>query len=384
MNRLKILILAFAYNPTCRNWVYGLKSLGYEVTLLVWGQQFLTPEALQNWGFAAGDIPIFQMQAALPDLTAQAIVESLGGAPDLLFSWEGALILKPLEQVRQIFPKAKIIQSACTFPNATTILTEFRMHQRYRKSASNIDGWIFYSDTMQTSFCQKIPAAQGKPYLVMVDPFLDAAYAKPNSPLTIPQLNRIDYSPHIVYTGRASKLWSSFSLDGRRDALGRFFKHLSNRGVHIFVSPKADTKGLPNLHHYPDFSNQDIYEGRFAEYLSQFDAHLVMYNECCGTLRRWVSNGLSTRFACALTATSPLAVTETSQFVHDLWQERPFGFTFRNVDDLVASLHDQQKLATLRQNMEKVHRSYAFESQAPQIIQFIEKIAGKTEPVVSD
>jgi hypothetical protein len=375
---LKVLVLALPWNPTCRNWVYGLSKLGYSVASLVWNSTPLTLKQLEDWGFAANEIPIFQMANELSPEISRSIVDSLNGTPDIIFSWEGALILKPLQWVEQTFPTAKVIHCVNTFPNAVNALSELRMYWRYRRADTSIDGYVFYSKSMQAFFQQKIPTAQKKPYLVLVEPFLKVAFADPNSyKPDVPELKRIDDKPYIIFTGRGTELWNSFSLKERRDALGSFFQQLSQQGIRIFLPPKADLRGLPNLHHYPVFSNQDIYSGRFAEYISQFDAHLVMYNEWNGTMRRWVSTGLSTRFAYALTATSPLAVSQTSQFIHELWHQNPFGFVFHNIDDLAISLHDRQALVKLRQNMEQVHRSYSFESQSSQISGFFETIATK-------
>jgi hypothetical protein len=376
MSNLKVLVLAYLANPTCTNWIYGFKSLGYDVAVLNWSKSSATQKQLKKWGFSNNDIPIFHIWNKFSETMRQAVLKSLDGTPNIIFSWEGASILKSLQKVYQSFPTAKIVHCVNSYPNAVTALTELRMNWRYRKANSLINGYVFYSETQQRLFSQKVPSARDKPYLVMVEPFFKRAFASDGIVYSsVPRLERFDENPHIIFTGRGSKLWcKKYELRGRKDALGLFFSKLAERGIHIFLSPQADTKGLPNLHLYPDFSNEDLFEGRFAQYISQFDAHLVMYNEYNDTMRRWVSSGLSTRFAYALTATAPIAVTKTSKFVEDLWQDTPFGFTFSNVEDLVESLYDKQKLTLLRHNMEKVHRSYSFESQSERVAQFFEEI----------
>lgn len=379
MHKFRVLVLAFLANPTCTNWIYGFKSLGYRVVVLNWSKSPATQNQLAQWGFQNQDIPIFNIWDRFTDDVRQAVLKSLGGIPDVLFCWEGALILKPLRQVHQSFPRVKVVQCVNTFPNAVSALTELRMYWRYRNANSLINGYIFYSEAMRRLFLQKIPASHDRPYLIMVEPFFEKAFASHGIvDSNIPRLERFNENPHIIiFTGRGVKLWSKNSLNDRRDALGPFFKRLAERGVHIFLPPKADTKGLPNLHLYPEFSNADLFEGRFAQYISQFDAHLVIYNEWNGTIRRWVSSGLSTRLAYSLTSTSPLAVTHTSKFIEEYWKDTPFGFTFCDVEDLVKSLYNTQMLTLLRQNMEQVHRSYAFESQGEHVAQFFKEILAK-------
>lgn len=384
MPDLKVLVLAFPGNPTCRNWIYGLKQLGYQVAFLIWSQSSLSAIQLEEWGISPSEVPVFHMWNDFPESTGRKISTVLGGKPDLIFSWEGALILNPLRMVKQFFSSSKVVHCVNTFPNANSWFTELRMYQRYRSTDAVINSYVFYSDYMRRLFCQKIETATGKPYFNIVEPFLEKAFdGYADHQPDIPKLERVDNSPYVIFTGRGSALWKTFSLGDRRDALGNFFKKLAARGVHVFLSPNSDTKNLPNLHHYPYFSNQDLYEGRFAQYISQFDAHVVMYNECSGTMKRWVSTGLSTRFAYALTATAPLAVSQTSQFAEELWHDLPFGFSFQNPIDLSISLHDRSKLALLRSNMQQVHRSYSFESQARRIADFFESIASKTVAPVS-
>jgi len=142
----------------------------------------------------------------------------------------------------------------------------------------------------------------------------------------------------------------------------------------VFVNGYADLKNNAKLNRYPAFSNADMLEGRFARYISQFDAHLIFYNELNNTIRRRVTSGLSTRLAFSLTSTCPIAVSQTSQFIHEYWSDAPFGFMFKQVDDLVESLQDSQKLDILRSNMGKVHRSFSFEAQSDRINQFFKNI----------
>ncbi|MEM7557380.1 MAG: hypothetical protein AAF378_25495 [Cyanobacteria bacterium P01_A01_bin.84] len=370
-NKSKVLVLAFLANPTCTNWIYGFKSLGYDVAVLNWSNSPATQEQLNKWGFSNNDIPIFHFWDKFSETISQAVLNSLDGTPDIIFSWEGALILEPLQKVSSYFPTAKVVHCVNTYPNAISNLSEVRMNSRYRKANSLISGYIFYSETQQNLFSQKIPSASNKPYIAMIEPFFDRAFSsKKIADANVPRLERFDKNPHIIFTGRGNYLWSKPWTRFRRDALGLFLSKLAKRGIHIFLSSQADTKGLPNLHKYPNFSNEDIFEGRFSQYISQFDAHLVMYNEYNNIMRRWTSSGLSTRFAYSLTATAPIAVTKTSKFVEELWKDTPFGFTFTNTEDLAQSLYDKQYLTLLSHNMEKIHRSYSFESQSKRIAEF--------------
>jgi hypothetical protein len=380
MQKIKVLVLSYLANPTCTNWIQGLEVLNYSVAVLDCKPVPASQDEIESWGFKGSKIPIFQMWKDFPTELSQKVEHVLSGKPDIIFVWEGAAILQHLWGVKKSFPEAKVIHCVNTYPNAITELTELRMHWRYREASLLTDAYIFYSEVMQALFSKNVPAARHKPYLAIVEPFFEKAYADSITDPAVPRLNRVDEHPHVIFTGRGSELWRSFSFSHRRrDALGPFFKQLANRNIHVYLPTQAELKDIPNFHHYPNFSNDDLFEGRFAQYLSQFDAHLVMYNEYNGIMRRWTSACLSTRFASAMTSTTPLAVTKTSQFVKEYWQDTPFGFTFSGPEDLAQSLRDRQLLASLRHNMKQVHHSYSFEAQSQRLSQFFSGVLEKSK-----
>jgi len=377
MQPLKILIIPGANalrNPMCSNWINGLKRLGHCVATLYWENQELTHQQLCDWGIDDGS-HVFQFSGNLSDSLRQTIVSTLGGQPDILFCWESIPPLKVLPKVAPIFPNAKAVLLIDGYPNAPHLLTELLHILRYRKSDRFIDGYIFYSNAMRNAFCQQITKAAKKPSLVMVHPFFESAFCSKDISITEDlKLERFDQKPHIIFTGNAGKLWHRRYDNYAKDALGEFLALLASKDVHVFVNPIADLKGINGLHHYPTFSNADMLSGRFSSYISQFDAHLIVYKEYNGTNRRRSARSLSTRFAFSLTSTCPIIVSQTSQFVHEYWLDAPFGFMFKQVDDLVESLQDSQKLDVLRSNMEKVHRTFSFEAQSDRIHQLFKDV----------
>lgn len=377
MQPLKFLVIPGANalrNPMCGNWINGLRQLGHSVVTLYWENQELTNQQLRDWGIDESAY-IFQFFGKLSDSLRQIIVSTLGGEPDILFCWESIPPLKILPNVAPIFPNAKAVLLIDAYPNAPHLLSELLHIVLYRKSDQLIDGYIFYSNAMRDVFCHQIATAAKKPYLVMVHPFFESAfYSKEVSITKDLKLERFDDKPHIIFTGNAGNLWSRRYDNYAKDALGEFLALLASKEVHVFVNPVADLKEIKGLHHYPAFSNADILSGRFSSYISQFDAHLIIYKEYNGTNRRRSARSLSTRFAFSLTSTCPIIVSQASQFIHEYWSDMPFGFMFKQVDDLVESLHDSQKLSVLRSNMEKVHRSFSFEAQTNSIHQLFKDV----------
>lgn len=375
--KLKILVVAFdVLNPMSIGWIHGFQRLGHTVSVIVTKDSDLTNEHLTKLGFYNQEFPntpIFQYNSS--KYCRKEILASLNQEPDLLFFWEGIGIIKQVRNFTSIFSKSKTVFCVCTHPNCASVWRERLTNFQYRKISSLIDGYIFYSQEQQKLFTKNVPQATCKVSTVMMDPFFEKAFASAaNGDLRVPVLKRYDDNPHVIFTGNARHLWDKARGHRGKDSLGPFFQRLCTRGIHVFVHEAADTRNIPNLHVFPTFYNPDLAEGRFSQYISQFDAHLVIYNTHTATEKRRASTGLATRFAYAITATSPIAVSEISTFVREIWNDEPFGFTFHDIDDLVNSLYDSQKLSLLRSNMKKFHRQFSFESQASSLNSFLETV----------
>lgn len=282
MQPLRILIIPGASalrNPMCGNWINWLRRSGHSVITLYGDDEALTNQQFCDWGIDEG-AHIFQMSGMLSESLHQRVVSTLGGPPDLLFCWESIPPLKLLKKIAPIFPEAKTILLIDGYPNAPHLLTELLHVLRYRVSDPLIDGYIFYSNAMRDAFVRQIGAAAKKPYLVMVHPFFESTFHSENGTISEDlKLKRLDERPHVIFTGNAGKLWSRRYDNYAKDALGDFLAALAAKDVQVFVNPIADLKGIKNLHHYPAFTNADMLGGRFASYISQFDAHLLMYRE---------------------------------------------------------------------------------------------------------
>ena len=356
------------------NWIHGFQTLGYKVTVLIANQplpnqQELIDLGLYNLGFP--DVPVFGLWEMSLQENRENVLKSLRGDPNILFCWEGVGILKHIATAHSYFPKAKVVFDICTHPNCSNILAEWRYIWRYRKIDNIVCGYVFYSQTQRQLFNKNIPSSKDKPYLVMTEPFLEKAFSfRGRVDSSVPILERYSENPHVIFTGNATKLWTKSLRHSRKDALGPFFKELSQQGVHVFVHEKADTNNLSNIHLFPTFHNPDLMNSRFSQYISQFDAHLVIYNEFNGTSRRRSASALATRFSYALTSTCPIAVTSSSKFIKEYSPDAPFYFMFNDIDNLVESLYNKELLKSLRNNMQKVNKNYTFESKSDSVDRF--------------
>lgn len=364
-------------NPMCGNWLNGLTAAGHRVVCLYWADRCPLTDELAGLGIRP-DVPVRAFSEELAIGERAEIVRLLGGEADLLFGWEGILTLHPIKVCMAAFPDAARALLVDTYPLATSLASELAHIGRYTWLGRALDGFVFYSDSMRQLFQRCVPTSRGKPWLAMVEPFPSRAYSNPTQGggSTRHVLERHDGCPHVVFTGNASMIWSSRYREAR-EAVGGFLARLAGRGIHVFLNSVADLRSVSNFHHYPAFSNAQLLDGTFAGYLSEFDAHLVIYHEVNGTIRRRVASGLSTRMAFAMTSTCPIAVSRGSRFVEEYWGDAPFGFAFDALDDLVESLNDGEKLRRCRLNMEHVRAAYSFEAQTSRINRFLNVLCAK-------
>lgn len=237
----KVLVLAGLGNPLATNWVHGLETIGCTVAVVNWRQQPTTSAELVRWGFSA-NAPITQAYGHLTVHTTRRIVTILDGEPDLLFGWWGSPILPAIVEAKKVFRKAKALLCVDTLPNASTLVTEIRELGRFLATDHLIDAYVFYSSAIRKHFERVVPRSRGKPAIQMIEPFLESAFADELSFREVNVLTRFDDRPHIIFTGRAYKLWTSDPRFKKRRpwSVSRFLGE--SRRAHICLSASRPTR----------------------------------------------------------------------------------------------------------------------------------------------
>lgn len=374
VNPFRVAVVTGLHNPLGTNWIRGFQSMGLKVVVLDRRERPINRAEMEAWGISS-DIPIITvpMEGPLLDEHYRGACNILEGEPDCLFGWYGSQTLNLLSRTHQRFPQARVVLCIDALPNAAILATEIRELIRFGRSDAWIDGYVHYSETMRRSFERFVPGARRKPSVSLVEPFLLNAFVTQSTTEVHDRLIRHDERPHVIFTGRSDHLWSR-GWRMRKDALGPFFNSLADRGVHVYLSQGADTRGHDRLHEYPPFTNWDVFAGKMGKYINDFDAHVVLYNEFNGTIRRRSANGLATRFALAVTSTCPIAVTSTSTFTHEYWEDHPDGFHFSSVDELVEKLSDDGLLAAARASLSNGHSRYSFEACSAGVHSFLQRV----------
>jgi len=161
------------------------------------------------------------------------------------------------------------------------------------------------------------------------------------------KLSSADGEPHVVHIGATN--FSGQSIDD----MGNAFAEMAEARVHVHFShddlaPMEARESLPYYHVFPQFPS-DVIDGRLAEFCTQFDAIVILYNVDRAYER--FENSLPTRFLFALVVGIPIAMPEglfpaCEEYVRQ-WN---IGFTYKSGEHLAALLSDRSLLLRLAAN----------------------------------
>lgn len=365
---LKILACMYLGNPISLAWVRLFRELGAEVTLFDPRDYELTPQRRDDW--AIPDNLVVYTATGRETLRAQLakLAVEMPNPPDLGFTWWGSELLPVTKGLRENFPTTPVIHCVDTLPDARSILGEVKEVCQYLYYNSYIAGYIHYSNFMLNRFLRVIPTSKNKRHVALVEPF-HAGYCQSSRY----ELIRTSTEPYLIFTGRGNRLWSTEG-HSRKDALGPFLKELASMGVRVYVESRADIHSIPNMHHYPHFSNKEVIDGTMNQYIAQFDVQLVAYNEFNSTIRRRVASGLSTRFAHAITTKTPMAISANSTFVAELGALSDGVFWFDNSESLYSQLVHEGSIESHRSSHIAGSAALTAQSRTDVLVEFISAV----------
>lgn len=286
-----------------------------------------------------------------------------------VFMWWGTGIVHNARTLKTAFPNAAVVWCIDGYPDTWASLLEYLERRTWKRYLPCLDGLVYYSDPMRKLF-ETALGVNDRPGIVMMEPFLSAVFADETPPRTD---HLVPGSPNVVFIGRADRLYARDPRI-RKDAVGYLLEGLAARRVTVHVASNAGLRLGSRLVRYPYFRNAEIFDGTFARFLSSFDANLAIYNEQSLVMRQQSALGLSTRFALALAARAPIAVSESAAFARDLFRQHAFGFTFSDIPDLARKLHDRGLMADLKSRYPDLRPVFSFEACRPRLEAFLRQL----------
>jgi hypothetical protein len=177
-----------------------------------------------------------------------------------------------------------------------------------------------------------------------------------------PLLSEQDGVPHVVHMGVPPV------KAGMHDDVAPQLRALAAQGIAVHAVEAFGTQG--GLRTFPRLGLRQLLEGEVAEFMTQFDALVLLYNVPPGL--QWFATNMPARFLSAVSAGIPVAVPRGLTVAVQRFVERHGnGFAFDTPEDLAAQLRDAEGMAKRRKLAEALARDHRLERFLPQYEQFL-------------
>lgn len=280
-------------------------------------------------------------------------------------SW-GSLFLPEMDLVRKF--RIPLVYEFLTYPN-TIFNPTVKAENIFNKSViESLDGRILSCHTMLNYMQKMFNLSNGK-NVVSAECYPEKFFFQKRLPL----LSEKDGQSHLVFIG----------LD-LNDVFYQI-KELTRRKIHVHVydstgmTVQQTWKSSEFLHTYSKFRWADLCSGKFATFLTQFDACLVTYNFRRASNMDRYHNSLPNRFSLAITAGLPLVLPRGFLLgCEEMVNQHQIGFSYASYDDLKNKVHDDRLMDKLRRNAVEKSRGFCLENNFAPIDAFLRHVTRPT------
>jgi hypothetical protein len=275
------------------------------------------------------------------------------------------------------FPEIKIIQNQkiycpiihnfLTFPGAPVSRFTRLKYLFYKEIVSNIEGRIHCSNRMYNYINKLFNLKQKGKDIIFLDYFSEMYFPLRRLPL----LSEENGEPHILFIGR-----TDFQKGSLND-VKKIIKEIALKQIHIHLA-ETDISIDNNeyLHFFPRFKAGDLSKGSFAEFMTQFDACIILYNF---NIKNWPKdrfyNSLPNRFLFAFTGGIPIIMPE-GYFLscQEIIKKYQIGFTYKDVEDLRSKIKNKHLMEKIKENAIKISSDFTFEKNFHKLEKFMKNL----------
>lgn len=303
-------------------------------------------------------------------------LESLAGKHSIDFvvgTW-GLPVLETMLVAQRIFSKSAFVHNILTIPDLPILVKGWRgkcwrvyslwfdrvQRHAYRVMLTNCDVRVHCSQRM-LAYVKSVIGVQGPGMdIVRLERFNRRFFPKTR----LAKISSVDGEPHVVHIG-ATNNFSGQTIDD----LTLHFRRMTEAKIHVHFhsndSPKSDrNERLRYYHSFSKFSSESI-SGDLAEFATQFDAVVMLYN-VDRAYERFV-NALPTRFLFALIVGIPIAVPKgLFMSCEEYILKHKIGFTFESEGQLAKILADNAAMRVLEMNAFSHSQHVSLEDNLPE------------------
>lgn len=280
---------------------------------------------------------------------------------ECVFAYWGTRVIPYAVALKKERPNLKIILNVLCHPMGLSHSRVKSQNCYFRAMCGVFDGLIFSSRIMQDYFLEMKLLPTYMPY-VIVPPVPSYSF--------IPQNRRPPCKdiPNIIFLGRTD-WWAA----QKSDVLLNAFDAIMREGIHIYYCrnklDKAESSGYRHLFDWMEFTE-------LSEYVTGFDASLVMYNlESCSNTDRYKVT-VPDRLAASVCSGIPVAVPARGyEASKDFLGEYGAVIEFSSFQDLRSQLGDRPAISALKKRaVHNAEKYYVIERYTTQLLDIIARV----------
>jgi len=288
---------------------------------------------------------------------------------DIVFASWGVGVTPEIAIVRAINSKIPIVHYLPTFPTSEKSILRERVEVfLYNRIVGHINGFILGSKRMEEYFRENYSIATDTPIVIGPLAYSDEYFIRKR---TRPILRK-DNNPHVIFTGTTD--FSKPYNDVRHQ-----IEEIADSHIHVYcIRPDTDFNETEYIHFFDKFDTPDLVNGKLAEFMTQFDAALVLYNRSKKGLRYELS--VPNRFLTCFTACIPICIPkDLFPSCEDIISELHNGIIFNDVQDLNIRLRDVLSLNLARENAFNASHLFKFDNQKDTYSTFLRSLVSRNQ-----
>lgn len=276
-------------------------------------------------------------------------------------SWDDGVIPEAIA-IKKVFPNVPIIFKFLMYPSSLSHYVVALENYYNRRKVPIFDGRIFVSQEMYHYMERTFDLhAHGKNLIFMQ--YLSESYFHKQR---LPRLSDNNGEPHLVFTGQSDFRW--FPENDVRQPI----EEIADKGIHVHLA----TPNLPMMEsRFIHFFSRIAPGPQFADFLTQFDGVIVLYNLSKKLCTDRLNNVFPNRFIWALTAGIPIFLASGQLRACEAFvKQHGIGFTFDTAEALKLLLKDRARMSEARQNAQQKRRNFTYENNFHTLGDFIEEV----------
>lgn len=265
---------------------------------------------------------------------------------DFVIGTWGFTTLEVMLVCQKIFHNAKFLHNVLTIPDLPIetigfkgflwkkfdIIFTFIQNQAYKKMLLNCDVRVFATEEMSNYVKRKYGPFEKGIDILRIELFNKCFFPKNRKE----KLSNIDGEPHIAHIG-ATNFAAGMEIDNVSDSLIKISNNKINIHLNANVAPPELIKANSNYLHYFEKFTTDSEKSAFSEFLTQFDAIVILYN--VRKVYKRFEFSLPTRFLFALVTGIPIVIpARLFPACEKYITKHEIGFAYKDEEELYLNL----------------------------------------------